>query len=144
MDPGHDDTDRTLEVLTREECWEHLRRARLGRLVYTDAALPAVVPVSFAVVGEELVIAATSGTKIAVAARGDIVALQIDEADALTRTGWSVTAVGSSHRMGDTHLAATLRAEGLVPWAPTLWATYISISVRLLTGRKLSRSPTPQ
>jgi len=144
MGTGHDDARRTLEVLTREECWGYLRRARLGRLVFTEAALPAVVLVPFAVVGEELVVATTSGSRTAVTALRQVVAVQVDDADALTRTGWSVTAVGSSHRMGDTHLAATLRAGGLVPWAPTAWATYTAISVRLLKGSRLSRDPAPR
>lgn len=143
MQRGHGDEHRVLDVLTEEECWDLLRGARLGRLVYTDGALPAVVPVSYAVVGEDLVLAVTSDTKVAAASRGEIVALQIDDADGPSRTGWSVTAVGPSRRLADTHLAAALAADGLVPWSPTLLATHVAIHVRLLTGRRLSRTGVP-
>jgi len=129
---------RALRVLDEAECWGLLRATPLGRLAYTDAVLPAVVPVRFAVLGDQLVIAASPGSKVAAAARGAVVALEVDEVDAATRTGWSVTAVGPAHLMTDPHLAAELRAGGLVPWAPTPLATYLLVSVSVLSGRRLT------
>ncbi|MEH3077190.1 MAG: pyridoxamine 5'-phosphate oxidase family protein, partial [Quadrisphaera sp.] len=61
---------RSLVVLDEAECWVLLRSQRLGRLVYTEAALPAVIPVGYAVVGTDLVMALASGGQVAAAARG--------------------------------------------------------------------------
>lgn len=135
--PPREPGKRVLAELDREECWRLLRSRSLGRLVYTQAVLPAVVPVSYAVVDEELVVAATPGLKVAAAVRGAVVAFEVDDVDELHRTGWSVTAVGPARLLADPHLAVRLRGAGLVPWAPSPLATYVAISVRMLSGRHL-------
>ncbi|WP_187279926.1 pyridoxamine 5'-phosphate oxidase family protein [Quadrisphaera setariae] len=131
-------------ALDEAECWVLLRSQRLGRLVYTEAALPAVIPVGYAVVGTDLVMALASGGQVAAAARGCVVAFEVDQADPVERTGWSVTAVGPAQLVGDPHLAARLRGEGLVPWVPSATATYLAVAVRVLTGRRLVDAAPPR
>ncbi|MGQ7295903.1 pyridoxamine 5'-phosphate oxidase family protein [Quadrisphaera sp. KR29] len=129
---------RRLVRLEEHECWELLRSQQLGRLVFTDAVLPAVLPVGFAVVGSDVVVAASPGEKVAAAARGAVVAFEVDSADPATRTGWSVTAVGPARLLSDPHLAAELRARGLAPWAPSPLATYLAVAVKVISGRRLT------
>lgn len=131
---------RRLVALDGPRCWELLRGERVGRLVYTDAVMPAVVPVTFAVVGADVVVAATPGDKVTAAVRGAVVAFEVDHASPDTRTGWSVTAVGPARVLADPHLAAQLRAGGLVPWAPSPLATYLAIAVQVVSGRALVRA----
>lgn len=128
-----------LLVLEASECWELLRSQEVGRLVYTDAALPAVVPVAYAVVGDEIVVAATPGDKVATASRGSVVAFEVDSFDPGSRTGWSVTAVGPARLLSDPHLALQLRDKGLVPWAPAPVSHLLVITVGVLSGRRLAR-----
>ncbi|TNM70293.1 pyridoxamine 5'-phosphate oxidase family protein [Streptomyces sp. NP160] len=138
---GRPPSGRSLVVLDDGECWTLLRSGRLGRLVYTDGALPAVAPVSYAVVGEAVVLALASGGQVATAARGCVVAFEVDDTDQESRTGWSVTAVGPAQLVDDPHLAARLRDEGLVPWVSSATATYLSVAVRVLSGRRLVQTP---
>lgn len=128
---------RALVPLDAQECWDLLRSRQLGRLVYTESVLPAVVPVGFAVVGGDVVVAATPGDKVSSAARGAVVAFEVDDVDLERCTGWSVTAVGPARLLSDTHLAAQLRAGGLAPWAPSPLATYLAVRVQVITGRRL-------
>ena len=48
--------DRALLVLSRRESLTYLREQNVGRVVFTERALPAVMPVSYAVLDEALVI----------------------------------------------------------------------------------------
>ncbi|WP_084965757.1 pyridoxamine 5'-phosphate oxidase family protein [Thermoactinospora rubra] len=54
-----------LRVLSRRECLELLASAPIGRIVFTDRALPAVQPVNFRLDGERVVIRTTTGSKLA-------------------------------------------------------------------------------
>ncbi|NVI91726.1 pyridoxamine 5'-phosphate oxidase family protein [Actinomadura sp. BRA 177] len=86
-----------LEILGRAECVALLRSAPVGRVVYTDQALPAIQPVTFVLDGDEAVVVRTApGSKFDAALRGAIVAFEVDAFDPAARTGWSVTAVGQA------------------------------------------------
>lgn len=81
----------------RGGCLALLTSVPIGRVVYTDQALPAVTPVNFVLVGDEVTILTASGSALAAAVRGAVVAFQADRIDPATRTGWSVTIVGRAH-----------------------------------------------
>jgi predicted O-methyltransferase YrrM len=109
---GLDPSPRTLEPLTREECWRHLAESTLGRLaVITEDGLPFVVPVNHAVDGESVVFASDFGTKFASLLRHPV-AYQVDSIDVSRRTGWSVLIQGVVHEM-EPHEAEHLTVE---PW----------------------------
>src|SRR5215213_1226365 len=90
------DTDRLLEVLDDAECLRLLRTQRVGRLGFTDAALPAILPVGFTVTGRDVRIPARAGDRVLTAIHRTVVALAVDHYDVDTRTGWGVTVVGPS------------------------------------------------
>lgn len=88
------DEDRLLEVLDDAECRLLLGTARIGRLGFTDGALPAILPVPFTV-GEGCVrIPARGGSRIVDAVRRSVVAFAVDSYDVADHTGWGVTVVG--------------------------------------------------
>nr|BFE79301.1 hypothetical protein GCM10020093_019020 [Planobispora longispora] len=70
-----------LRVLSRAECLELLASVPIGRIVFTDRALPAIQPVNYVLDGNRLVIRATAGSKLALAVRDTIVALEADAFD---------------------------------------------------------------
>jgi hypothetical protein len=89
--PGWDD-----ESLGEEECLRLLGRTRIGRVAYTDAALPAIRPVSYTLRDGAVVIPTGAGSAFAQAVRGAVVALEADSYNDTTRVGWSVTVIGPS------------------------------------------------
>jgi uncharacterized protein len=90
------DEDRVLEDLDDRECLRLLTTARHGWLGFTDGALPAMVPVPFALQANSLVIPARQGNWVVDAVRGSVVAFAVDSYDVDQRTGWGVTVVGPS------------------------------------------------
>jgi nitroimidazol reductase NimA-like FMN-containing flavoprotein (pyridoxamine 5'-phosphate oxidase superfamily) len=90
-----------LEVLSTDECIRLLSKVPVGRIVYTDRALPAVQPVNFVVDGWSVAIRTAPRSRLATAAAaGTVVAFEVDEfTDEPDRTGWSVVAVGRAIRV---------------------------------------------
>ena len=68
-----------LEVLNRRQCLDLLQTVRVGRLVFTEDALPAVQPVNFRLRRDDVVIRVAGGAKLAAATHNLVVAFQADE-----------------------------------------------------------------
>ncbi len=139
MDHAHG--DRLMEVLDPTECRHLLASATIGRLAYTEGALPAIQPVSFVVHDGRVLIPTRVGSKVAIASRGAVVAFEVDEFDAATRTGWNVTVVGPSHVVSEPAEVAALDYLGAVPWAPADVPCYITVATTLIRGRRIVRLP---
>lgn len=129
-----------LERLSRDECYILLRSVPVGRIVFTEGALPAIQPVNFVVDGEDVVIRTGAGSKLAAAARDSIVAFEADELDASARTGWDVVLIGRAHAVSDTGALERLRELKLTPWALGDRPHYIRITPELVRGRRISPS----
>src|SRR5258708_34405572 len=88
-------------TLTREQCLLRLRKGGVGRVAVTLGALPAVFPVSYAMLDEDVVFRTGAGTKLTAAVRRAVLAFEIDGANSLAHAGWSVLVVGPSHQITD-------------------------------------------
>jgi nitroimidazol reductase NimA-like FMN-containing flavoprotein (pyridoxamine 5'-phosphate oxidase superfamily) len=126
-----------LEVLDREQCLEVLQTVRVGRLVFTEDALPAVQPVNFRMWRGDVVIRVASGAKLAAAARNFVVAFQADELDPDLRTGWSVTVVGHAQRITDVDQLVEVAGTFIQPWVDGNRDHFIRIRTEKVTGRRL-------
>jgi hypothetical protein len=135
--------DRDVEVLDEAECLALLATAPVGRIAFTEGALPAVQPVAFALGEGEVFIPTHLGSKVAVASRGAVVAFEVDDFDTGARTGWNVTVVGASRVIIDADEVGRLDEFGVQPWAPAEAHCYIGIQTRLVRGRRISRRATP-
>src|SRR5215212_11451785 len=87
---------RRLRELDEEECRTLLGTAVIGRIAFTDGALPAIQPVHFTLLAGHVYIPTRPGSKVAAATANSVVAFEADAFDAETRLGWSVTTVGPS------------------------------------------------
>ncbi|MFI6483552.1 pyridoxamine 5'-phosphate oxidase family protein [Nonomuraea sp. NPDC050663] len=127
-----------LQVLSRPECLELLSTVRIGRIVFTDRALPAVQPVTYLLDGQAIVIRTAQGSKLAAATRQAVVAFEADEFDADERTGWSVTAVGHARAVLEPGELARLAGLPLRAWAPGGRDHYITVTIEQVTGRRIT------
>ncbi len=126
--------------LSRDECLELLGAAAVGRFVFTIGALPAVVPVSFALDGE-VAVCCTSGTsRLARSAGGGVLALQADDIDVVTRSGWSVVATGLAEVVRDPAKVRKL-ARLVDPWVSGPVDVAIRLPLTVLTGRQVTGRP---
>ncbi|MBB4916988.1 pyridoxamine 5'-phosphate oxidase family protein [Streptosporangium saharense] len=128
-----------LDVLSRQECLDLISSATIGRIVFTDRALPAVQPVTFYLDGEDIVIRTGTGSKLAAATRHTVVAFEVDEFDVPTRTGWSVTAVGRAHAVSDPGQIDRLSRLPLTAWAPGERNHFIVVRAEQVSGRRIRR-----
>ncbi|MEU2349097.1 pyridoxamine 5'-phosphate oxidase family protein [Modestobacter sp. NPDC049651] len=130
--------ERRIEVLDEAECRRLLRTAPIGRIAYTEAALPAIQPVHFVVHGDEVLIPTrlTSSVALAVAGRGAVVAFSADDVDPVTRTGWDVTAVGAARLITDPAELRALDRLGARRCAPGD-PCYVAVGLTVLRGRRV-------
>ena len=123
--------------LDQAECLRLLTRSMIGRVVFTDSALPAAQPVTYLLDEEEVVFRTGGGSKLAAATRNAVVAFQVDEIDPSTRTGWTVLGVGEAYEVIVPERLADLAGRMPTPWAPDRTAHTIAIPLQRLTGRRL-------
>ena len=126
-----------LDVLGEEECLRLLAKVPVGRIVYTDRALPAIQPVNFVVDGHSVVIRTAPRSRLAIAVAGTVVAFEVDEfTDQPDRTGWSVVVVGRANEVPADELPA-VRRLGLRPWVAGTRDYYLRVTVEVMSGRRL-------
>jgi nitroimidazol reductase NimA-like FMN-containing flavoprotein (pyridoxamine 5'-phosphate oxidase superfamily) len=125
--------------LERQECLRLLARVPLGRIVYTDGALPAVLPVNFSLDHDfSVVLRTSSASRMARAVDGAVVAFEADQFDEVAHSGWSVIVTGQATLVKDPEEHERLRREGPRSWAPVTDGVYIRIAPELVAGRVLT------
>jgi nitroimidazol reductase NimA-like FMN-containing flavoprotein (pyridoxamine 5'-phosphate oxidase superfamily) len=101
--------------LERAECLRLLRSRSIGRLAYVArAGVPDIVPVNYAVEGEDVVIRTGPGPKLQAAERRELVAFEVDDLDDARHTGWSVVVVGKARRLTEQEAGALARGAAPV------------------------------
>jgi nitroimidazol reductase NimA-like FMN-containing flavoprotein (pyridoxamine 5'-phosphate oxidase superfamily) len=129
------------QVLSREECLSLMASMPVGRLVFTDRALPAVVPVNFVLSGGHIVLRTGATSSLAAAVRGSVVAFEVDRIDPEGYRGWSVTVVGRAEHVTDPQRIAQLEQLPLLSWAGHELEQFVVISVELVNGRRVGLGP---
>lgn len=128
-----------LVELTPEESYALLASVPVGRIVYTDHALPAIQPVNFVLDGPDVVFRTAEGSKLAVAASRAVVAFEVDWFDAEARSGWSVVLVGRTFEVTEPVERQRLLDLPLVTFVPGVRDRVIKVVPRIVTGRRIAR-----
>jgi nitroimidazol reductase NimA-like FMN-containing flavoprotein (pyridoxamine 5'-phosphate oxidase superfamily) len=130
--------DDGLVRLNRQECMALLATATFARIGVSVDALPAILPVTMALMDDAVVFRTVPGTKLAFASMQSIVAVEADSYDSSERDGWSVLVRGVATELVDE--GAIARARDLLADS---WLTdgdaahYVRVSCDLVTGRRL-------
>jgi nitroimidazol reductase NimA-like FMN-containing flavoprotein (pyridoxamine 5'-phosphate oxidase superfamily) len=134
----------SLTALTHAECLEFLHLSKVGRIVFTSDALPAIMPVNYALDGDAIVFRTSANSRLATATDGTVVAFEVDEIDESQRSGWSVVVVGVADAVRDVGSLVRLQQLNLVSWVPGVRAHYVRIVPAQITGRRLLRQTLTQ
>jgi hypothetical protein len=126
-----------LTEIDRAECLVLLAGAQVGRIAFTEKALPAVHPVAFVLEGEEIVFRTAAGSTLAAAVRHAVVGFQADHIDPVARTGWTVLGIGEAYEIMVPDRLAELAAVLPRPWVAGRDGHVISIPLQMLSGRRL-------
>lgn len=136
-------TTRELDVLNRRQCLDLLQEVRVGRLVFTEDALPAVQPVNFRLWRDDLVIRVAGGAKLAAATDNLVVAFEADELDPDLRSGWSVTVVGHAQTITDVAELVEVAGTFVEPWVDGRRDHFVRIRTEKITGRRFRERGLP-
>jgi nitroimidazol reductase NimA-like FMN-containing flavoprotein (pyridoxamine 5'-phosphate oxidase superfamily) len=126
-----------LRRLSRNECLDLLAGEHFGRISVSIGALPAVLPMTYALVDGQIVVRTAAGTKLTAALvdRG-VVGFEVDSGRDDTNA-WSVLVFGQASEILEDH---TLDRVGRL--LPRSWATdgrdhFVAISVEQISGRSV-------
>jgi hypothetical protein len=108
----------------------------VGRLVYSDRALPFVTPVNFIVDGGDVVIRTGRRSALATHTPGNIVVFEVDDIDVVDRSGWSVVVTGRVELIEDADDVARLEAWHLQTWQPAIGDRYLRLRPEIVSGRQ--------
>ncbi|MEZ5143290.1 MAG: pyridoxamine 5'-phosphate oxidase family protein [Acidimicrobiales bacterium] len=131
-------TQKKLEVLTRQECFELLPRAVVGRLAFVDDEGPGAVPVNYGIAGEDIVFRVETQSHLReVLPR---VAFEVDHVEPDASSGWSVLVRGEARELDLDEVPAYLEKMHTSfphPWAEGVHNVWVAITPRTVTGRRL-------
>jgi len=126
------------EAISDAEALALLATAPVGRLIYSDRALPFVVPVSFVVDGLDIIMRTGRRSRVATHAPGNIVAFEVDDIAVATRSGWSVVVTGPVQLVQDSVELERLRALDIEAWVPSEHDCYLRLQTELIAGRRIA------
>ncbi|MCX5152138.1 pyridoxamine 5'-phosphate oxidase family protein [Streptomyces sp. NBC_00320] len=143
--PEEEPSARRMQQLDRDEALRLLTTVSLGRIVFTQHALPAVRPVNHLVEGENIVVRVHDGGALAALlapsdAAGVVVAYEADAIDPETHLGWSVVVTGYATPVADPEEAEDY-ATRLRPWVAEAMPRALRITPDLVTGFRLEADP---
>lgn len=122
-----------LREIDRAECLNLLHTGTVGRIAFTDDSGPDILPVNYAMDGEDIVITTTGYGALARAATNARVAFEVDEVDHFNAAGWSVVVRGRATRQSP--LEPPERRP--YPWADGSRTYLLRITPDVISGRRL-------
>jgi uncharacterized protein len=125
-----------LEILDRASCLELLATAHVGRIALSMGALPVVLPVTFAMLGDDVLIGTVSGSRLEAAATNAVVAFEADRIDAIDQDGWSVLIQGVAAKITDP-VELELARQALLTSSPGVEGHYLRVASQVVSGRRL-------
>ena len=134
---AHTGSQPVTDKLLSEQCRRLIAPGGVGRIAFSTASGPVVLPVNFAVVGGTIVIRTGEGTLISGHA-SDRVAFEVDHIDDALCQGWSVLVRGQAHRAAQQGELRRLRGSAAVwPWPGGDHEVYVCIVPSHITGRRI-------
>ncbi|WP_406346742.1 pyridoxamine 5'-phosphate oxidase family protein [Streptomyces sp. NBC_00648] len=143
---GYAMAPRRMTELGRDEAMRLLATTSLGRVVFTDRALPAIRPVNHVVDGDDVIVRLHSGMALeAMVAPDDgsavVVAYEADVIDQDTHLGWSVVVTGYARLVADRD-ELDWYEKALRPWVAGRMDAALRIRPDLVTGFRLDAAPS--
>lgn len=126
-----------LDVLDEHECRRLLAAHYFGRVALTVGALPVILPIHYAMLGDDPIFRTDPGAKLMAASAGHILCLEVDEADPVNHAGWSVMVTGPAEVITDPHELELARELPLRPWVGR-GDVYVRVRAVLVSGRRIA------
>ena len=126
-----------LQRLTAAECYDLLSPGGVGRVAFTTADGPVVLPVNYAMVGHTVIFRTAPDTLLAGYLDGPA-GFEVDCLDEALSQGWSVLVTGRAVRVRSEAEVRHLEQHARIrPWAGGARDVYVRITPRKITGRRI-------
>jgi nitroimidazol reductase NimA-like FMN-containing flavoprotein (pyridoxamine 5'-phosphate oxidase superfamily) len=103
--------------------------------------LPAVLPVNYRVIGDNIVFRTGTGTKLDAATQNAVVAFEVDHIDRTWHGGWSVVVTGVARQVTDPAEMQELETTPVARWVQGDDDHAVAISLDLMSGRRIVAGP---
>lgn len=137
--PGRADPSRrpALYTLTAEECYDLLSPGGVGRVAFTAADGPVVLPVNYVMADQTVVFRTAPDTLLAGYLDGPA-GFEVDRLDEVLSQGWSVLVTGRAVRVtSEAEVRHLEQHADIRPWAVGARDVYVRIIPRRITGRRI-------
>ena len=124
-----------LTELTAPECWDLARDSQFGRVAWSTASGPSVLPVNLGFGDGAIWIRTSPYSALARQCSGQRVAIELDNIDVTTRSGWSVVIVGTAELVDSDEVPVALRPLNV--WPSGTKNVHLRIEPVEVTGRRL-------
>jgi len=126
-----------LQTLTPAECYDLLSPGGVGRVAFTGADGPVVLPVNYAMAGQTVIFRTAPDTLLAGYLDGPA-GFEVDRLDEALCHGWSVLVTGRAVRVtSEAEVRHLEQHAGVRPWAGGARDVYVRITPRRITGRRI-------
>ncbi|MGI8460002.1 MAG: pyridoxamine 5'-phosphate oxidase family protein [Propionibacteriaceae bacterium] len=129
----------TLTALSRPQCLDLLGQHKIGRIAWQAVDAQQILPVTYTVFEGRVYFRTSPYSILSDLLLPTEVALEVDELDLTTRTGWSVVVHGRSQAVAEPVSVSRLWAVDPLPWAPGSRHLFVEVTPTDITGRLLSR-----
>lgn len=126
-----------LEVLSPADCRALLAPGGVGRFLFTAVRGPVAIPVNYRMLGQDIVFRTSRASGAAAGAQLPQVSFDVDHIDDVLGEGWSVLVSGDAHVVIEAAELAEVTALGIMPWAGGERDTYVRLTAREITGRRI-------
>lgn len=123
--------------LTISECLDLLSGGVVGRVAFSTALGPRIVPVNYAIHDGAIVFRTSPYSELGSHGPGIEVAFEVDHIDYDRHQGWSVVATGRVEALSPEEVQDLRRAWEPQPWAAGHRNLYLRLEWREVSGRRL-------
>ena len=128
-----------LAALTPYDCWRLLAGGQIARIVWSRPdTVPGIVPVNMRVIDGAIWFRTSPTSALAREGVGHTVAVEVDEVDVATRSGWSVVVEGIAAPVDDAEVPDLVHA--LQVWPSGDRSVHVRVEPLQVTGRRLLNS----
>jgi nitroimidazol reductase NimA-like FMN-containing flavoprotein (pyridoxamine 5'-phosphate oxidase superfamily) len=122
--------------LSEAECWAFLAASKVGRIAYSEAAMPQIRAVPHVADGGSVIIAMRrSATHPGLFDAPTVVAFEAGEWASHGHEGWSVHFIGKARILSDFEVA-DIAARGLTSWIEGAPAVQVRIRAEIVSGSR--------
>ena len=131
-----------IEVIDSDQCRRLLAEDVIGRVAVVIGATPTILPVNYALDGDDIVMRTMPGSRLDVG-QGHA-AFEVDSFDRATKSGWSVLVTGQLEEVSWYHTRdmERLQALSVQPWATGERNLWLRLRPGFVTGRRVRPEQT--